>query len=50
MKSRRMRLSGHVEGMEEMRNAYDVLVGYLKVRAHLEYIGLEGKIILEFIL
>jgi hypothetical protein len=36
--------------MGDMRNAYKILVGNLKGIDHLEYIGVDGRIILEWIL
>jgi hypothetical protein len=36
--------------MEEMRNAYKILVGELERKRHSEDVGLDGKIILEWIL
>jgi hypothetical protein len=36
--------------MEEMRNAYKILVESLKVRDHLEDLGLYGKIILKWLI
>jgi hypothetical protein len=36
--------------MEEMRNAYIILVEILKERDHSEDVGVDGKIILESIL
>jgi hypothetical protein len=46
----RMRWVGHVAHMGEMRNVYVTLVGSLKGRDHAEDLGVDGKIILEFIL
>jgi len=37
-------------GMDEMRNAYKILVGNLKGRDHWEDQGVDGNIILEWIL
>jgi len=34
--------------MGKMRNAYIILIGNLKRRDHLEGIGVDGKIILEW--
>jgi hypothetical protein len=50
IKSRRMRLAGHVGCMGTMRNACNILVGKLKGRNHLEVLGVDGKIILEWLL
>jgi hypothetical protein len=50
IKSRKMRWAGHVTRMEEMRNAYKILVGNLKRRDRWEDLGIDGKIILEWIL
>jgi hypothetical protein len=33
-----------------MRNAYNILDGKLERKSHLEDIGIEGRIVLEFIL
>jgi hypothetical protein len=35
--------------MEDMRNAYSVLVGNLKGRDHSEDVGVDGRMILEWI-
>jgi hypothetical protein len=48
--SSRMRLSGSVERMGGMRNAFGILVGKLKERDHSEDLGVDGKLILEWIL
>jgi len=48
-KSRRMRW-GHVARMVQMRNAYNILVGKLEGKRPLEDVGLDGRIILEWIL
>jgi hypothetical protein len=45
-----MRWAGHVTRMEEMRNKYKCWPESLKGRDHLEELGLDGKIILEWIL
>jgi hypothetical protein len=47
MKERGM---GHVARMGEMRNAYKFQLEYLKGRDHFEDLGLDGKIILEWML
>jgi hypothetical protein len=44
-----MRLAGHLACMKGMRNAYNILIGKPK-RDHSEDIGIDGKIILEWIL
>jgi len=49
IKSRRMRWAKHVARMIEMRNVYKNLVGKLK-RDHFEELGVDWKIILEWIL
>jgi hypothetical protein len=49
MKCRRMKCARHVARMDEMRNAYKVVVN-LKGRHHSEDLGVNGRIILEFIL
>jgi hypothetical protein len=36
--------------MREMKNAYSILFGNLKVKGHLEDQGVDGRIILEWIL
>jgi hypothetical protein len=43
-----MRWAGHVACTEEMRNAYNILVGKLKGRDHSEEPGKDGWIILEW--
>jgi hypothetical protein len=43
-------MGGHVARMEEMRNAYRILVVNLKRRDHSEDLGMNGSIILEWIL
>jgi hypothetical protein len=50
IKSRRMKWAGHAACTGDRRNAYKILVGNLKGRDHLEYLGVDGKIILEQIL
>jgi hypothetical protein len=49
-KWRRMSWAGHVAHMEEIINAYNILVGEPKGRDHSEVLGVDGKIILECIL
>jgi len=50
IKSRRMRWEGHVAHMEEMRNTYNTLIGRPKGRDQSEDLGIEGRIISEWIL
>jgi hypothetical protein len=50
IKSRRMRRAGHVASVGEMRNAYKILVTNLKGRDHMEDFGVDGKVILKWIL
>jgi hypothetical protein len=50
IKSRRMGWAGHVALMVEMRNASNILVENLKGRDHLEDLGVDGRITLEWIL
>jgi hypothetical protein len=45
-----MRWVGHVERVEEIRNAYNTLVGNLKGRDNSEELGVDGRIILDWIL
>jgi hypothetical protein len=42
--------TGHVARIEEMRNAYKIWSENLKRRDPSEYLGVDGKIILEWIL
>jgi hypothetical protein len=49
IKSRRMRLAGHVARMGEGRGAYRILVGRPEGRNHLEDPGVDGRIILKWI-
>jgi hypothetical protein len=50
IKSRIMRWAGHVARTEDRRGAYMVsLWGYLRGRDHLEDLGLDGKIILNWL-
>jgi hypothetical protein len=45
-----MRWVGHVARMGEMRNAYNILVSKSGgKREHLKYLGIDGRIILEWI-
>jgi hypothetical protein len=45
-----MRWAGHIIHMGEMRNAYSIVVGNLKERDRLEDVGIDGEIILKWIL
>jgi hypothetical protein len=45
-----MRWEGHVAHMEEMRNTYNTLIGRPKGRDQSEDLGIEGRIISEWIL
>jgi hypothetical protein len=47
--SRRTRWAGHVARMREMRNAYKILVENLKERDHTKDLGVDGRIVLEWI-
>jgi hypothetical protein len=49
MKSRRIRLVGHVARMGERRGVFMVLVGKPEERDHLENPGIDGRIILRWI-
>ena len=49
-KSRRMRYVGHVTRMGERRGAHRVLVGKSEGKNRLEDLGVDGKIILKWIL
>jgi hypothetical protein len=48
--SRRMRSAEHVERMGEVSNAYKILVGKLEGKERWEDLGVDGNIILEWIL
>jgi hypothetical protein len=50
IKSRIMRWAGHVARMGDMRGAYWVLMGKLVVKNNLEDLGIDGRILLKFIL
>jgi hypothetical protein len=50
IKSRRMRWGRHVARMEQMRNVYNILTGNLIGRYNSEDLGVDGKIISEWIL
>jgi len=45
-----MRWAGHVEHMGEIRNAYEFWLENLKGRGHLEHLGVDVRMILEWIL
>jgi hypothetical protein len=49
-KSRRMRWVGHVAPVEEMKNACRIWSGNLTGRDHSEDLGVNGRLILEWIL
>jgi hypothetical protein len=44
-----MRWAGLVAPMEDMRNAYSILVAKFEGRYHSEDLGVDGKVILEYI-
>jgi hypothetical protein len=46
----RMRWVGHVAGIGRRRDAYRALVGRRRRRNHLEDLGVDGRIILRWIL
>jgi hypothetical protein len=50
IKSRRTRWAKHVARMGEMRNAYNIFLENVKGKDHSEDIGLDERIILEWIL
>jgi hypothetical protein len=50
MKSRRMRLAEYVAHVGEMRNSYKILVGKSQRRDHSDDLGVDWKIILEWML
>jgi hypothetical protein len=50
IKSRRMTLAGHVARVGEMRNAYNFWLENLTGRDHSEDLGVDERIILEWIL
>jgi hypothetical protein len=50
IKSRRRKWAGHVQSMGERRGAYRILVGRPEGRNHLEDPGIDGRIILKWIL
>jgi hypothetical protein len=45
-----LRWEGHVACMDDMRKAYKILLENLKGRDHLEDTGIDGKMILEWII
>jgi hypothetical protein len=49
VKSMMMRWTGHVTRMGVMRNAYKITVGKSEAKSHLEDLGIDGKVILEYI-
>jgi hypothetical protein len=49
IKSRKMRWAGHVARVGDRRPAYRILVGRPKGRNHLEYLGVDGRIILKLV-
>jgi hypothetical protein len=49
-KLRRMSLVGCVPCMKEIRNAYNILVMNLQGRDHLRNIGVNGRIMLKWII
>jgi hypothetical protein len=49
MKSRWMRWAGHVARMGDRRGTYRVLVGDLRLRDHSQDVGVDGRVILEWI-
>jgi hypothetical protein len=50
IRSRRVRWTGHVACMGELRNAYTILVESLMRRSHSEDRGVDERIILKYIL
>jgi hypothetical protein len=50
IKSRRMKWAGHVACIEGIRNSYAFWLENMKERNHSENLGIDGKIILEYIL
>jgi hypothetical protein len=50
IKSWRMRWAGHVSRMEEVRNTYEIFVEKLEGKNHSDDLGVDGRIILEWIL
>jgi hypothetical protein len=50
IKSRNMRWAGHVTHIGEMRNKYTILAGRLKGKGLSEDLGIDGRIMLKWIL
>jgi hypothetical protein len=52
IKSRRIKYVGykHIARTGEIRNEYTILIENLRGRVHLEYLGVDGKLILKWIL
>jgi hypothetical protein len=50
VKSRRVRWTGHVARVGEMKNAYKILVGKSEGKERSETIDVDGRIMLEWIL
>jgi hypothetical protein len=50
IKSRRMRLVGHVARVEEMKNAYKILVGKPEGKRQLGRQGIDERMILKWVL
>jgi hypothetical protein len=50
IKPRRMPWAGHVAHIKKMRNAYKILVEKPEGKDHLEDLGVDNKITLEWIL
>jgi len=50
IKSRRMRFEEHVTHTAEMKNAHKILVGRLEGKDHSEDLGVDGSIMLDWIL
>jgi hypothetical protein len=48
IKSRRMRWAGHVARVGDRRGAYRVLVVRLRETEHLEFLVLDGRILLKW--
>jgi hypothetical protein len=50
IKSRRMRWAGHIARMRDIRNAYNIVVGKLEGKSHLEDLDVDERIMLKRIL